>query len=142
MNEPNPHPSKGFSLVEVMIAVFVLSVGIIAIAGMQSTSRSSVAYSRLTVLDAVSVGRHIEQMLSLPYNHIQLADTDAGYFPQQPDHGPYPLANASSTIEWEVQDGFPSANAKRVAVTVRRPGKGGQMLKVCYNHIKVRGAVP
>lgn len=142
MHESHPYHSQGFSLVEVMMAVFVLSIGIIAIASMQSTSSNSATNARLMVCDSVAVGRYIEQMLSLSYDHNQLADTDRGYKPQHPDHGPYRLTDSRSTIEWEVTDDFPSVNAKRISVTVRRTGRGGQLHQVCYNYIKVKGDVP
>lgn len=133
------YPSGGFSLVEVMMATLVLSIGIVGITSMQTTSLALGGQARRTTLDAVAIGMQIEQILAMPYNHNLLFDTDGIYGPENPDHGPFVNSTHGGTIEWEVFDDFPSANTKRVSVTIRRPGRGGVMKSMRYEYLKVKG---
>ena len=140
--EIHSYRNNGFSLVEVMMAVFVLGVGVIAIASMQTTSVSSADNARQTVADSVAAGMQLEQMLILAYNDRLLSDTDGDDLLNQPDHGPYALSGSRGTIEWEVDDDFLSNQAKRITVTVNRPGKGGFIHQARYQIIKVKGRTP
>lgn len=133
---------KGFSLLEVMIALLVLGIGIIAVASMQTTSMDGIGRARQTTFNAVAAGRQLEQILSMSYNDNAISDPDGAYLPQNPDHGPFVITGTNGTIEWEVDDDFPLASTKRVTVIVRRPGKGGVMKSVRYNYIKARGYAP
>jgi prepilin-type N-terminal cleavage/methylation domain-containing protein len=67
---------KGFTLVEVLVAIVVLSIGIMAMQMMQGRSidvnSSAGRISEKSMLGA----EQIEQILSLPYNHVFLNDTD------------------------------------------------------------------
>lgn len=134
--------APGFSLVEVMIAILLLGIGMVAIAAMQTQNVNSADHARRAIVDTLSVGNQLEHILAMPYNDALLIDTDGEYLLDQPDHGPYPIADTRSTIEWEVNDDAPSVNSKRVTVTVNRQGKGGIQHQVRYDYIKVRGYTP
>jgi type IV pilus assembly protein PilV len=51
-----PAPSAGFSLIEVMVAVLIISIGLLGIAKMQALSLSNTGNSRLRALAAVEAG--------------------------------------------------------------------------------------
>lgn len=60
---------KGFSLVEMMIAITIFAVGLLSIAGMQITAlRGNSTANTITVNAAVAAGI-MEKLLSLPLNH-------------------------------------------------------------------------
>jgi len=69
-------PESGLTLLEVMVAVVVLTVGILALNAMQvSAIRVNSAAGNLT--KAVSVGQEkLESLLGLPYDHEALGDVD------------------------------------------------------------------
>lgn len=125
-----------------MVAVMVLGIGIVAIASMQTTSTKNGDKAWRTIADTVTTGVQLEQILAVPYSDLLIADLDDGYRPQTPDHGPFNIDGNNGTIEWEVDDDFPSDHTKRITVTVRRPGKGGVVKSVQYSYIKVRGCTP
>lgn len=63
---------KGFSLLEVVIAVTIFAIGLLAVASMQTTSVKGNADSQF-LSEATSLGQgHIEFLLSLPYGHDDL----------------------------------------------------------------------
>ena len=51
-----PIPARGFSLIEVMVAVLIISIGLLGIAKMQALSLSNTGNSRLRALAAVEAG--------------------------------------------------------------------------------------
>ena len=112
---------KGFTLPEVMIAIAILTFGILAIASMQTSSiyGNSVA-NRLT--EGTSwAGNKREELLTIP-------DTDAGL--SSGTHGPETVMSGVSRydVKWEVIDSVdpsnPLADAKLIIVTVTWQDKG------------------
>ena len=112
---------KGFTLLEVMIAIAILSFGILAVASMQTSSiyGNSVA-NRLT--EGTSwAGNKMEELLTVP-------DTDAGL--SSGPHGPETVMSGVNRydVNWEVIDSVdpsdPLADAKLIIVTVTWQDKG------------------
>ncbi len=129
---------QGMTLVEVMIALLIFSVGIMAVANMQITSMNSIATARKGIVNSVAAGGQMESILSKAYSDRLLIDRDDGFDPDSPDHGPFTIADSRSTIEWEVDDDFPAPNTKRIAVTVRWQGRGGVWRTFTYDYVKSR----
>lgn len=66
----------GFTLIEVMIAIGVLSIGLLALASMQITAVKGNSHSN-RVTSATNLAQDkIEYLMSLPYNHPDLKDQD------------------------------------------------------------------
>ncbi len=129
--------SKGLTLVEVMIALAIFSVGILAVAAMQNVGMAAMARARSGSDHARQAAGQIEAILSMDYDDPALADGDNGYHPESPDHGPQLLPGAKASIEWEVDDDFPFPGTKRIGVTVR-PQVSSQGVPVIYDCVKAR----
>ncbi len=67
---------KGFTLVEVLVAIAVLTIGILAMQMMQGQSIDSNSTSGNISEKSMLAAAQIEQILNLPYNDPLLADTD------------------------------------------------------------------
>jgi prepilin-type N-terminal cleavage/methylation domain-containing protein len=97
--------SQGFTLVEVLIAMAIFSVGILAVGAMQINSTNTNTGARIRTEASTWVVDQIERLTALDYDNTEL---DAG------DHavvqGPY-------TVAWTVTDDSPVAGVKRIAVT-------------------------
>ncbi len=104
----------GFTLIEVLIALTIFAVGLLAIAAMQTSAiRMNSTGNRLTEFSTVGIDK-FEDLMSLPFANAQLA---VG--------GPYtdPAPPPGYTVSWTVvQDAF-SANTRRIMLTVTRNGK-------------------
>lgn len=120
---------KGLTLLEVMMALTLFTVGILAVAGMQGVSMKTVGNAHRQTRQSVSAANLIEEILAKPYDHPLLADGDNGYEPGSPDHGPYSVGGCAATVEWEVQDDFPVKGTKRISVTVRPSATGGHAFR-------------
>ena len=112
---------KGFTLLEVMIAIAILSFGILAVASMQTSSMygNSVA-NRLT--EGTSwAGNKMEELLTIPDTDAQLSSGT---------HGPETVMSSVSRydVNWEVIDSVDPSNpledAKLITVTVTWQDKG------------------
>jgi len=120
----------GFTLIEVMIALFVLTVGILAVAMMQITSING-NKTAFDISEASFLAESkLEELLSIPFNHADLDDI-------QPD-GSAGLNNNTAatadnnatsgngryTILWNVADGSPETNTKTIKIIVTWEYKG------------------
>ena len=70
------HNKQGFTLLEVIVAISVLTIGLLAVASMQvSAIRGNASAFGLT--EATSwASDQIEKLIVLPYDHADLQDTD------------------------------------------------------------------
>jgi type IV pilus assembly protein PilV len=132
---------KGVTLVEVMIALLIFTVGILAVADMQVSSLRSMAATNKGMYDTAVAGARLEEILSKPYDHPSLRDVDDGYDESTPDHGPFAIQPTGSTIEWEVDDDFPVPGTKRITVTVRWSGSDGRRKQFAYTYLKARHSI-
>ena len=107
----------GFTLIEVLIALTIFAVGLLAIAAMQTSAiRMNSTGNRLTELSTVGI-EEFEQLMSLPSTSAQLA---AGTYTD-------PSPPLGYTVTWTVvQDAF-AANTRRITLTVTR---NGEMLRI------------
>jgi type IV pilus assembly protein PilV len=102
---PKPRPDAGFSLIELMIAITVLGVGILSLAGLypmatQKVSRGDLE-SRATFLGQAKV----EELKRIPWdNLVTTADTDT--------------VETVFVRDWSVEEDQPVEGMKRVNVTV------------------------
>ena len=98
---------EGFTLVEIMIALVVLSVGLVALAGLQiSAIRGNSFSKRMTTAVFVATER-IEQIKNMPYANIQSESSSQ-----------VTASNMSFMRQVTVTNNSPLANTKTVNVTV------------------------
>ena len=98
---------RGFTLVEVMVAICVFSIGMLAVASMQVSGTQGTASAKWNTGAAVWASDQIEKIISLPYDHADLTNgAHAG-----PTEDQY-------AISWNVQDNWLVDNTKRITVTV------------------------
>jgi type IV pilus assembly protein PilV len=111
---------KGFTLVEVMVALGILAFGILAVASMQSAALLGTSKSN-AVTQATTVGMdRMERLLALPFSPTwdatpQNGDDTSAYFSGLPA-----LPADVTSVTWEVTPGMaPVQNTTRlITVTV------------------------
>ena len=102
----------GFTLIEVLIAVTIFAVGLLAIAAMQTSAiRMNSTGNRLTELSAVSIAR-FEDLMSRSYATDPLLAVGT-YTDTTPD---------GYNVTWWVTNG-PTAKTRNIRLTVTRNGK-------------------
>lgn len=118
---------KGFTLLEVLIAISIFSIGILAVGTMQISAINGNASARMHTEAATWAADRVERLMALPYNH---PDLDAANNPHSvPPEGVY-------GIEWNVTDHVVN-NFKEISITVNRAGRGGQQ-SISLNFIKAQ----
>jgi prepilin-type N-terminal cleavage/methylation domain-containing protein len=107
----------GYTLIEVLIALTIFAVGMLAVAGMQTSAiRMNATAGKLTNLSTLGMDK-IEELSALPYSDPLLDPADS---PHQEISGDY-------TISWTVIDNNPVTNTKNITVTVTGKGKSADM---------------
>jgi len=103
----------GFTLIEVLIAVTIFAIGLLAIAAMQTSAiRMNSTGNQLTELSTLGIDR-LENLMSLPYTDPLLA---AG---TRNDPTPPP----GFTVTYNVQQNILTPNTKQITMTVTGNGK-------------------
>jgi type IV pilus modification protein PilV len=68
-------PPAGFTLIEVLVAMALLSFGLLSVAGMQLVAIQVNAFSHQLGRGTALAQDKVEELLALPFNHADLADT-------------------------------------------------------------------
>jgi prepilin-type N-terminal cleavage/methylation domain-containing protein len=110
------HVPSGFTLIEVMIAMVIFSIGILGVAKMQISAINGNA-AALKISEKFSLASNrIERLMSLPYTHSDLDRTQGT--PRTPTVQPLSGYALSWTVEDNTDDLTIPVDAKRVIVTV------------------------
>ncbi|RLB76089.1 MAG: hypothetical protein DRH24_18470 [Deltaproteobacteria bacterium] len=111
---------KGFTLLEVVVAVSIFAVGLLAIAIMHMSAISANSTgAKITEISSWSLDR-VEQLMSLPYDDPLLGV--AG--------NPHQVTSDDYTISWTIADNNPTQNTKLIRITVTGRGKTLQFVSV------------
>jgi prepilin-type N-terminal cleavage/methylation domain-containing protein len=101
---------EGFTLIEVLIAMAIFAVGILALAGLQVTYIGGNASAQMQT-EATALGAQvIEHLKSLPYDAAELDVAGSPHQPPAGGSGPY-------DVQWAVNTTTVS-NTKEINVTV------------------------
>lgn len=102
---------KGFTILEVMIAMAIFAIGILGVAKMQIKSQTGNTSARTITQGTTYTQDRIERLMSVPYTDPIMA---AG-------PGNATVAGASSgetyTLNWTITDNNPIVNTKQIAIT-------------------------
>lgn len=130
----------GFTLIEVLIAMLILSIGVLGVASMQTSATKGVNTSGRLSLNANCAMDRMERLLQLPYDHADLAGSvyneevavdSQGLAHTQAMNGDG-LDNdldgeidedgesGDLSIQWAVIDGYPIDATKTIRVSVTR----------------------
>ncbi len=136
----------GFTLIEVTVAIVILTIGILGAAAMQVASiDGNYTANRLTEA-ATWGGDQLETLMTLSYDDDMLKDdngdgvagltnTDVGA--NLADGGPVLQDNQNFQIFWNVADDYPIFGTKTIRVLIRRNDKGVQKT-IMQDYIKMR----
>jgi prepilin-type N-terminal cleavage/methylation domain-containing protein len=115
---------RGFTLIEVLIAMAIFSLGMLAVGTLQITSTNSNASARIHTEEYTWVVDQIERLTGLDYDDTDLTAGDHSVV-----QGPY-------TVSWTVVDDSPAVGAKSIAVTA--DGSHSRARPITINFIKAR----
>jgi type IV pilus assembly protein PilV len=109
----------GFTLIEVLIALTIFAVGLLAVAAMQTSAvKMNSTADKLTNLSTRGMDK-IEELFARPYADPSL---DSAENPHQEMSGNY-------RVSWTVIDDSPVTNTKNITVTVAGRGKS---IDICF----------
>lgn len=138
--------SAGFTLLEVLIALVIFSIGILGVASMQTSAISGNFQANRLSQAASWASDRIEILMARDYDDPLLnatvpAGTEAAAVPAALDNLGTARAPATSPdgfeVYWNVAENYPIENCKTIRVLVRRSDKG-IMKTVAQNFVKMR----
>lgn len=120
----NLNGNAGFTLLEVIIAISILTFGLLAVASMQASSIRGNALAGGLTESSTWAGDRLEKLVTLPYTHASLSNGD------HTDLSPPP----GFTITWKVDDNVPFTDVKRLTLKVDWH-EGGVAKRVSFQRI-------
>ena len=110
-----PGNENGFTLLEILIAITIFAIGMLAVASMQISGIHGNATAIVLTGGAAWGADKAEELVARSYDH---ADLNSGA------HGPETDDTGRYTISWNVTDDRPINNVKTVLVTVTWQDRG------------------
>ena len=134
---------RGFTLVEVMIAIVVLTIGILALFTLQITSTSGNATANRYSTASVLASKKIEEILGLPYTDASLQDTgvfglnglNSNTAATADGTTTFQYPDGAYTLYWNVADDQPLPNLMTIRVIVYKTDTD-QTRSVTMNYVK------
>jgi len=116
----------GFTLIEVLIAITIFAVGLLAVAAMQTSAiKMNSTAGKLTNLSTWGMDK-IEELSALPYTNpwLEMAGNPGNPPPATDSAGnTHVQVSGDYTISWTVIDDNPLTSTKNITVTVTGRGK-------------------
>ena len=133
----NKDNTRGFSIVEVMITISIMSIGILALASMQVSAMRGNSFAGGVTEGSTWAGDQLEKLMNLSWDDPNLQDKDldgaAGLDNVGFDNDPDTQADADFrtdegqfAIHWNVADNVVTSNTKTINVIVTWTEHGTQ----------------
>ena len=120
---------SGFSIIEVMIAISILSIGILALASMQVAAMRGNSFAGSVTEGSTWALDQIEKLMNLPWDDASLQDADldgaAGLADIEAD-ADFRVIKGRYAIHWNVANNVVTANTRTVNVIVTWSDHGVQ----------------
>jgi type IV pilus assembly protein PilV len=133
----------GYTLIELMIAIAIFSIGILGVYAMQIKSVKENAVGRDVTEKATWAMDRVEELIALPYDdadltvgdHHPAADSDGI---DNNNNGRIDEAGETGfmSISWSVQEGTPLPETKTISVTLSRNTAHAGQRRVTLRYIK------
>ena len=102
--------SRGFTLIETLIAIAIFSIGILAVGSMQISAINNNASARMRTEATILASEKVEELMSLEDYNDPLLGTDT-----QSDSSP----NNIYCLEWSATEDTPIPSTKTITLSVR-----------------------
>ncbi|MBT3176490.1 MAG: prepilin-type N-terminal cleavage/methylation domain-containing protein [Desulfobacula sp.] len=133
---------KGFTLIEILIAIAILSIGLLSIAAMQVSAIRGNAKSNKLSQRTTTASNHIEYLLNLPFNDSNLSagnhdpendgvDNDGDGVTDEPDDD----GELKYSVTWNITDD--TSSQKTIALTIAVTSYGSATT-LTINTIRIR----
>lgn len=129
--------NNGFTLIEILIAMAIFAIGILAVLSMQVSSVNTNATAKKVTDNYTWAAQQVEEFMVLPFTDPVLNDTGGNFFtPSQDVDGidndadgqiDEPGETGYATIAWRVQENPPENGFQSKNITIRMTsiGRGG-----------------
>lgn len=120
---------RGFSIIEVMIAISILSIGILALASMQVAAMRGNSFAGGVTEGSTWALDQIEKLMSLPWTDASLQDADldgAGGLEDMDADADFRVTKGRYAIHWNVANNVVTNNTRTVNVIVTWTEHGAQ----------------
>lgn len=112
--------NRGFTLIEVLVAMVILSIGIIALTSMQTAGIKGNATANILTTGGTWAADSVERIFAMEYDDLQSATSTS--------------VDGHYSTNWQVTNDSPLPNTKTVAITVTS-SDGSEQRRVVVNYI-------
>lgn len=122
---------NGFTLIEVLMAILLLTIGILGVGVMQNTSIRGNSTANTLTGAATWGGDTLETLMVRPYTHADLTDDNTDGMAgidntnvagSLADGGP--VVQGNFTVFWNIADNYPVFGTKTIRVIIQRRDRG------------------
>ena len=111
---------RGFTLIEVLVAMVILSIGIIALTSMQTAGIKGNSTANILTTGGTWAADSVERIFAMDYDDLKNATSTS--------------VDGHYSTNWQVTNNTPLPNTKTVTITVTS-SDGGDQRRVVVNYI-------
>ena len=114
--------NSGFTLIEVLVAIVIFAIGILALTSLQAVYIGGNSSARMQTEATTLAAQSLERLKILPYAHDDL----------DPVGNPHRQIVGAYRIEWNVADNSPINEVKTIRITVTPANLRGRPVNLDY----------